>query len=626
MIGNQTIEIEVSKGNINRYKDKYGVGIGDKVIINISDLTPGSSVEVDVVCDICGSSRKIPYKLYIRSQKHDGIFCCSKKCSSEKNRRKIFDKYGVNNISMVPEVREKIITTNKTKWGSDSYFSSEKGKEDIKNILIDKFGVDNPQKNEGIKSKTKQTNLEKYGFECSLSSPDIREKIKKTNLEKYGVEFPSQSKEISDKILSTNQERYGGNSPLSSPEILNKSKLTLISNYNVDSPLKSEIIKDRVRKTNLSIRGVEWPTQSEMVREVLRGSNRIKYGSDSTSQSDFFRKENYAISNHPKYLSYVDNRVSLFRCDLDKDHDFQIHYDNYHKRTLQKIPLCTVCNPISDLSSIKERELLEYIRSAYVGQIVESYRDGLEIDIYLPELKIGFEFNGIYWHSDQWKEKNYHLEKTEFFSERGIRIIHIWEDDWMDRRKIIESMISNMFNSNRTVFARKCEVRQIGVSDARYFLNDNHIQGFVNSVVKIGLYHGDELVSVMTFDNFEGRKKMGDGGWNLSRFCNVVGVNVVGGASKLLKHFIRKWDPKRIISYADRDWSVGKMYETIGFVRMSDGRPDYKYVVGGKRVHKSRFRKSKLKISDVSESNFMKGRGVYKIWDCGKIKFEMVLS
>lgn len=626
MIGDQTIEIEVSKGNINRYKDKYGVGIGDKVIINISDLTPGSSVEVDVVCDICGSSRKMPYKLYIRSQKHDGIFCCSKKCSSEKNRRKIFDKYGVNNISMVPEVREKIITTNKTKWGSDSYFSSEKGKEDIKNIFIEKYGVDNPQKNEGIKSKTKRTNLEKYGFECSLSSPDIREKIKKTNLEKYGVEFPSQSKEISDKILSTNQERYGGNSPLSSPEILNKSKLTLISNYNVDSPLKSEIIKDRVRKTNLSIRGVEWPTQSEMVRELLRGNNRIKYGSDSASQSDLFRKENYSISNHPKYLRYVDNRVSLFRCDLDKDHDFQIHYDNYHKRNLQKIPLCTVCNPISDLSSIKERELLEYIRSVYVGQIVESYRDGLEIDIYLPELKIGFEFNGIYWHSDQWKEKNYHLEKTEFFSERGIRIIHIWEDDWTDRRKIIESMISNMFNSNRTVFARKCEVRQIGVSDARDFLNGNHIQGFVNSVVKIGLYHGDELVSVMTFDNFEGRKKMGDGGWNLSRFCNVVGVNVVGGASKLLKHFIRKWDPKRIISYADRDWSVGKLYETIGFVRMSDGRPDYKYVVGGKRVHKSRFRKSKLNISDVSESNFMKGKGVYKIWDCGKIKFEMVLS
>jgi hypothetical protein len=624
MIRNQTVEIEINKGNFYIYKEKYGINIGDKVIVDVSDLTPGSSIEVESVCDICGSLRIISYKLYFKSYKHDNIFCCSKKCSSEKNRRKIYDKYGVNNISMIPEIREKIISTNKSKWGSESYFSSEKGKEEIKNIFIDRYGVDNPQKVDVIKSKTKKTNLEKYGVEFALSSPDVRDRIKKTNLEKYGVEFPSQSKDILDKILSTNRERYGGNSPLSSPEIFNKSKLTLISNYNVDSPLKSDIIKDRVKKTNMSVRGVEWPTQSEEVREVLKENNWIKYGSDSISQSDLFRKENYGISNHPNYLRYVDNRVSLFRCDLNKDHDFQIHYDNYHKRSLQKIPLCTVCNPISELSSIKEKELLEYIRSVYVGEVIQSYRDGLEIDIYLPELKIGFEFNGIYWHSEQWREKTYHLDKTEFFSKRGIRIVHIWEDDWTDRRRIVESMITNLFNSSSAIFARKCQVRQIGVADARDFLNGNHIQGFVNSVVKIGLYYENELVSVMSFDNFEGRKKMEDGGWNLSRFCNIVGFNVVGGASKLLKYFIKKYGPSRIVSYADRDWSVGKLYDTLGFVRVGEGRPDYKYVLDGKRVHKSRFRKSNLR-TDLSESKYVEKNKINKIWDCGKIKFEMVL-
>jgi hypothetical protein len=168
------------------------------------------------------------------------------------------------------------------------------------------------------------------------------------------------------------------------------------------------------------------------------------------------------------------------------------------------------------------------------------------------------------------------------------------------------------------------ESRQIGVADARDFLNGNHIQGFVNSVVKIGLYYENELVSVMSFDNFEGRKKMEDGGWNLSRFCNIVGFNVVGGASKLLKYFIKKYGPSRIVSYADRDWSVGKLYDTLGFVRVGEGRPDYKYVLDGKRVHKSRFRKSNLR-TDLSESKYVEKNKINKIWDCGKIKFEMVL-
>lgn len=622
MIISETVEISINKGNIHIYKKKYNPNIGETLIISIDDLTPGSRVEVDVLCDICDSFRKIPFKLYMKSYKNDGIFCCSKKCSSEKNRRKIYDRYGVNNISMIPVVKDKIRKTNIDKYGSESYFSSEIGKDNIRNILIDKYGVDNPQKNEDIRSKTKKTNLERWGVEYTLSCPDIRDKIKKTNLERYGYEFPSQSKEVLDKIILTNQTRWGVNSPMLNPEILRKSKLTLISNYNVDYPLKSEVIKDKLKKTNLIRRGVEWPTQSNEVKETIKEKNNVKYGFDYPSKCDDFRKYNYGITKHDKYLGYIDNGISLFRCDNGKDHDFQIHYDNYHKRSLQNIPLCTVCNPISEISSIKEKELLKYIRSIYNREIIESYRDGLEIDIYLPDLKIGFEFNGIYWHSEEFKDRNYHLNKTNYFRDKGIQIVHIWEDDWLERRHILESMISNKLKLNLKMWARKCDIREVDSVDIRKFLNENHIQGYINSVVKIGLYHGRELISVMTFDNFEGRKKMEEGGWNLSRFCSKKNINVVGGASRLLKYFITNWKPKRIISYADRDWSIGKLYETLGFNEVSYGSPDYKWVIDGKRIHKSRFRKSNLK-SNISESNFMRNRGYSKIWDCGKIKFQL---
>ena len=123
----------------------------------------------------------------------------------------------------------------------------------------------------------------------------------------------------------------------------------------------------------------------------------------------------------------------------------------------------------------------------------------------------------------------------------------------------------------------------------------------------------------MLFDHYEGRKKMNKNEWNLSRFCNKLNYSVVGGASKILNYFIKSMDPKRIISYADKDWSQGNLYESIGFVLISEINPDYKYVVDGDMIHKSRFRKS---LTGISESEL----NIPKVWNCGKLKFEKIFD
>ena len=93
---------------------------------------------------------------------------------------------------------------------------------------------------------------------------------------------------------------------------------------------------------------------------------------------------------------------------------------------------------MNSTSSFKEKELYDFIKLIYSGEIITSYRSGLEIDIYLPELKIGFEFNGLYWHSELFKDKNYHLDKTKYFKENGIRIIHVCAyRDWETDRKSV---------------------------------------------------------------------------------------------------------------------------------------------------------------------------------------------
>jgi hypothetical protein len=202
-----------------------------------------------------------------------------------------------------------------------------------------------------------------------------------------------------------------------------------------------------------------------------------------------------------------------------------------------------------------------------------------------------------------------------------IRIIHIWEDDWIYKTEIVKSQIKNwLVLTENKIFARKCEVKEI--NNSKDFLNKNHIQGSDRSIIKLGLFYNNELVSIMTFNKTEGRKKMIDTDWNLSRFSNKLEYNVVGGASKLLNYFIKNYNPKRIISYADKDWSNGSVYYKLGFNLVNETKPDYKYLINNKRVHKSRYRKSKLNTT-LTESQYM--LDIPRIWDCGKIKFEIIL-
>lgn len=469
-----------------------------------------------------------------------------------------------------------------------------KGKK-IKESNLIKYGVTSVAKLESSKKKSKKTNLQKRGVSYHTQSDDVKTKIKNSNLEKLGVENPMQSNIIKEKQKNTIIEKYGVSNVSEIEEVKEKKRKTTLFNFGVESPLKSNEIKNKVKLTNLK-----------------------KYGNEYFTKNEKYRKENYKISNDELYVKYLDNGISIFRCDYKLNHYFQITKDVYCKRKLYNIGLCTVCNPISDNRSIKEKELFNFISDIYKEKIVNNYRDGkMEIDIYLPDLEIGFEFNGLYWHSDIFKDKKFHINKSLFFKEKGIRIIHIWEDDWDFRKDIVKSQIRNWLGlTPNKIFARKCKIKEIIDSKvSNKFLNENHIQGNVRSNLKIGLFYEEELVSIMTFDHYEGRKKMFENEWNINRFCNKVDYNVIGGASKILRYFLKNYDVTRIISYADRDWSLGNLYEKLGFNKISESNPDYKYIFDGKRVHKSRFRKSK---TNISESDLL----VPKIWDCGKTKFE----
>ena len=348
-------------------------------------------------------------------------------------------------------------------------------KEKSEKTMLKRYGTNNPMHSQVIRDRFKETILNEYGVENIFQSELIREKIKETNLERYGVGFYSQTEDYNIKIKETNLERYG-----------------------VEFYSQTEDYKVKVKKTNLERYGVVYYMLTEDFKRKSKETNLEKYGNEYVSQSELFRVNNN-VNCTDFYIKYMGNKISLYKCDNNSNHTFELSSDNYHARVKNNTPLCTLCNPIGDSKSIKEKDLYKYIKDNYNGEIISGYRDGLEIDIYLPELKIGFEFNGLYWHSEKFKKKNYHLDKTNYFKERGIRIIHIWEDDWIFKQNIVKSQINNLLNLNtKKIFARKCLVKLVSIKETRTFLDDNHIQGFVSSKIKLGLYYNSRLSTTLT--------------------------------------------------------------------------------------------------------------------------------
>ena len=255
---------------------------------------------------------------------------------------------------------------------------------------------------------------------------------------------------------------------------------------------------------------------------------------------------------------------------------------------------------------------------------------GLELDFYLPDLKIAIELDGLYWHSIRFKNRDYHLNKTELCERLGIQLIHIFEDEWTYKREIVLSRIKGLIGKSEVrIFARKCEIKSISERESADFINLNHLQGNVIASKRFGLYYQGELVSVMTFGAL--RRALGSkpitGEYEMYRFCSKAETNVIGAASKLLSRFILDSKPIKIISYADRRWSTGKLYRTLGFNQVKNTGPNFWYVEADRRAHRFKYTKKSLakKLGKVSDrEDQMAQLGLDIIFDSGNLKFELI--
>ena len=468
------------------------------------------------------------------------------------------------------------------------------------------------EKKQEIVNKMKQTTFERFGVESIFNREDVKKKIhsaearkkaqetyKKTCLNKYGVDNYFKT----DRVKQLSQ----------TDEAKKKRKESFLNTTGVNSPMNIKGVKEKIQK---------------VVKEKYGTNSYIEYlNNNGITQElkdcniELFEKENnctllvklvkeygqgwYKAKIIDDFIRVSDQRVFVKNEDIEK---IQKYAEESNAQT-----------------SMFEIEIADFLEKELNQDIVKHDRktiSPLELDIYIPSKNIAIECNGDYWHSyNAGCDINYHLNKTNLCKDGGIRLLHIFEHEWQNKKDICKSIISCALGiyENR-IYARDCEVKDVNSTLAKQFLEENHIQGTVNSLFRLGLFYKNELVQLITI----GKSRFKKDEYELLRMCTKLNTQVIGGFSKLMTY-----QPcKEIVSFIDVSKFNGNSYLKTGWEYISNTTPNYHYIKGNKVLNRISAQKHKLKDllgevnfdKNLTETENMIKNNWLKIYDCGNIK------
>ncbi len=264
-----------------------------------------------------------------------------------------------------------------------------------------------------------------------------------------------------------------------------------------------------------------------------------------------------------------------------------------------------------------EKDLAEFVKQhVTIEENRRFYYDKhrfFEADIYIPSKNLAIEYNGLYWHSDQQKPKNYHLKKREYFDSQGVRLLQIYENEWRDKRPIVESIIlAKLGQSGQKYQARKLDIRPVPNKAAQAFLLENHLMGGYKSAAFVGLYDKDELVSLLGYKKYKG-------GIDISRFCNKTGCSVAGGYSRLVQAAVDATNPEFVQSYVDLRYGNGKTLEGMGFT-LEKVTPGWSWSDCFGVYNRLRCR-ANMDERGLSEAEHAEELGWFRVYDSGQAKY-----
>lgn len=361
-----------------------------------------------------------------------------------------------------------------------------------------------------------------------------------------------------------------------------------------------------IRKTNKQIKQ-EFLWEANFINypcTIFATKTTIKEGNVINCALPWMNKDSlikFIINNFKEKptLKELSNKIKLSYSALGRKinefglRDYISYFQNYQENSIRDfIKQYTECSDEEKSFKIEEKEY--------------------GLDICLPNLKLGIEYNGNYWHSSLYKEPNYHQKKSLDFLKENIRLIHVFEYEWMDERirPILESMLKmNLGIFNKKVGASKCKIKELGYREYAEFCNENHIQGEAGAKVKLGLFYKEELIQIISF----GKPRFSDKyEYEIIRECSKKDYIVIGGKEKLWNYFVKKYNPTSVLSYCDFSKFTGNSYLKLGFKKERLNAPGF---VWFDEKNKQTFWRNPYKNQE------MKSKGYLKIYDCGQLVF-----
>lgn len=487
-------------------------------------------------------------------------------------------------------------------------------------VILEENGEYNIQRSD-VRQKARETCIRKYGTSHHMSSDEGKKQYKETMMRNHGYENNFQRPECIEKIKDTNIRKYGHAHPMKNEKILKKATTTLKDRTGYDNPLKNPETFEKVKKTNKERHGEEFYTKTKEYKERM---------------AEFWNSQQ---PEHGRRGHIGQNVIDILR-DPDQMEALYNEYGGVELAYQLKVHNTTVYDWLSK-HGIKRarRSFLEESFSSFLDEIgIEYIRndrqllEGLEVDFLIPQLGIGFEMDGIWWHSSAYVDKNFHKMKTDMSANKGVALFHIFEDEWNQKREHVKRKVRHLLKASvdRTVYARKTVFEKKNPIDTKKFFEDNHIQGYGRgSFCGVLRDETGETVAAAVFmkDPSSPSRVI------LNRYA--TSCSVVGGMSKIVansRQYLIDMGFDEIVSYADLRWSNGALYESSGWVKSGMTPPDYTYVVGSNRVRKQNFRKSVMKRryeeydDTLTEWQNTEKMGIPRIYDCGLARYVFPLT
>lgn len=433
-------------------------------------------------------------------------------------------------------------------------------------------------------AKRENTTLKKYGVKNVSASTIIKNIKKERALQRYGVENVTQATEVKLKMEETCMKKYG-----------------------VPRAAMSQIVIDKVKKAAKE----RTPEQQAAVRKNIKEAAKRRF---LPILIERFKKYNLEFVNPEEYKGYNNWNVKsldgyFLRCTVCGNEFRRILHTGHDPATW-----CPVCN--KSCLSAPENELSSWLSKYFdIQRNRRSIISPYELDLFISDKNIAIEFNGIYYHS--FKESNYHIKKTKLCENKGINLIHIFEDEWLYKQKQVKSIIKDIVKFGKNIIPfEKCEIKEISRAQSKKFLDKYALGGFRPSKLNIGLFFKNHLIFVAAFAS---PKSMKDYQYELISFASCFNFTAENALENIINYFKDRYN-NSIIYYEDRRFKLIKN-TTI----LKETRPQFYYVKNAHRFSRLDFTKNKQKKlfedfdSSLSEIQNMRNNGYNVIYDCGKL-------